>query len=50
MKKVIIATAVGAALMVSGQAAFADGKATYDTVCFACHTTGAAGLGMDLIM
>lgn len=42
MKKVMIATAA-AVMMVSAQAAMADGKATYDTVCFACHTTGAAG-------
>lgn len=43
MKKAIIASAIGAALMLSGQAALADGKATYDMVCFACHATGAAG-------
>ena len=43
MKNVIIATAIGAAMLVPGQAAFADGKATFDTVCFACHATGAAG-------
>lgn len=43
MKKAIIASAIGAAFMFSGQAAMADGKATYDMVCFACHATGAAG-------
>ena len=42
MKKSIIAAAA-AALMISGQAAMADGKATYDTACFACHMSGAAG-------
>ncbi len=42
MKKSIIAAAAGAALMVSAQAAMADGKATYDGACFACHATGAA--------
>ena len=43
MKKSIIAAAVGAVFMISGQAAMADGKATYDGACFACHSTGAAG-------
>ena len=43
MKKSIIAAAVGAVFMISGQAAMADGKATYDSACFACHSTGAAG-------
>ena len=42
MKKSIIAAAVGAAFMISGTA-MADGKGTYDTACFACHSTGAAG-------
>ena len=42
MKKSIITAAVAAALMISGQA-MADGKATYDSACFACHATGAAG-------
>lgn len=43
MKKMLVAAAVGAVMMVSGQAAFADGEATYKSVCFACHGTGAAG-------
>ena len=41
MKKSIIAAAVAATFMISGQA-MADGKATYDSACFACHATGAA--------
>lgn len=43
MKKSIIAAAAGAVIMVSAQSALADGKATYESVCFACHMTGAAG-------
>lgn len=43
MKKSIIAAAIGAALMISAPAAMADGKATYDSACFACHATGVAG-------
>jgi len=43
MKKSIITAAAGAVFMVSASAAMADGKATYDSVCFACHATGAAG-------
>lgn len=43
MKKTIIASAIGAVFMLSGQAVLADGKATYDGACFACHATGAAG-------
>lgn len=43
MKKTLVATAIGAAMFVSGQAMAADGKQVYDTACFACHATGAAG-------
>lgn len=44
MKKMIFATAV-AALMISGQAAAADvdGGKVWNSACFACHKTGAAG-------
>ena len=44
MKKAVIVSAVGAFLMLSGQAVLADvGKATYDKACFACHAMGIAG-------
>ena len=44
MKKLLVASAVGALMMVSASGAMAaDGKATYSKVCFACHGTGAAG-------
>ena len=43
MKKSIIAAAAGVVFMVSAPAMAADGKATYDQACFACHATGAAG-------
>lgn len=42
MKKSIIAAAVAASFMFAGQA-MADGKAVYESACFACHATGAAG-------
>lgn len=46
MKKFAIAAtaATAAAMMMSAQGAFAaDGATIYNTVCFACHSTGAAG-------
>lgn len=43
MKKLLVVAAMGAAMMISGHAVAADGKKTYDTACFACHGTGAAG-------
>ncbi len=44
MKKFVFAAAAGAALMISAQGAMAaDGATIYNTVCFACHSTGAAG-------
>lgn len=44
MKKAVYASAIGAVLMLSGQAVMADvGKATYDKACFACHAMGIAG-------
>lgn len=42
MKKILLATAIATAMMISGQAA-ADGKGTYDKVCFMCHGAGIAG-------
>ena len=42
MKKVIIAAAASAVVLLSGQA-MADGKATFDKACQACHKTGVAG-------
>lgn len=45
MKKTVMFAAIAAlGLTVSVQAADLDaGKKVYDTACFACHTTGAAG-------
>ena len=43
MKKSLIAAAAGVVFMASAPAVMADGKATYDMACFACHATGAAG-------
>jgi cytochrome c5 len=44
MKKAIVATAIGALVMISGQSMAADkGEATYKSICFACHQNGVAG-------
>lgn len=43
MKKALIATAMGALVMVSGSAIAADGAAVYNKACVACHASGAAG-------
>jgi len=42
MNKVLAATAA-VALMASVGPVLADGEATYKSICFACHGTGAAG-------
>lgn len=42
MKKMIFAVFALSMLGFASQA-FADGKATFQQVCFACHATGAAG-------
>jgi cytochrome c5 len=41
--EVTVAAAVANAIIPSANAAGADGKATYDTACFACHKDGVAG-------
>lgn len=43
MKNLIIAAAATIALVASVTTAQADGQKTYQTACFACHDTGAAG-------
>ncbi len=42
MKKILVATAVGALMVASGHAA-ASGEAVYKQACFACHASGVAG-------
>jgi len=42
MKKMIIAVSA-VAMFGLASSAFADGKATFQQTCFACHGTGAAG-------
>lgn len=42
MKKIIVAAAMGV-FMVSGQAVAEDGAKVWNSACFACHKTGAAG-------
>jgi cytochrome c5 len=41
--EVTVAAAVANAIIPSANAAGADGKATYDTACMACHGAGVAG-------
>lgn len=43
MNKVVLAAAIGAMVMVSGQAMAATGEQVFNTACFACHKTGVAG-------
>lgn len=44
MKKTIVAVMMGTAMtLAAGSSMAADGKATYDKACFACHASGAAG-------
>jgi len=43
MKNLMITTAATVALLASVATAQADGQKTYQTACFACHGTGAAG-------
>jgi len=42
MKKTLVAVST-VALMTMGSVAYAGGQKTYQTACFACHGTGAAG-------
>lgn len=41
--EVTVAAAVANAIIPAANAAAADGKATYDTACMACHAAGVAG-------
>ena len=43
MKNLMITAAATVALMASVTTAQADGQKTFQTACFACHGTGAAG-------
>ena len=45
MKKLLVASALGAMMMFSASGAMAatPGDVTFHKVCFACHATGAAG-------
>lgn len=42
MKKLLVASAMGALMTVSASAFAADGKAVYSKACIACHASGAA--------
>ncbi len=43
MRKSVIGIASAFALMLTGPVVLADGKATYDSSCSACHAQGVAG-------
>ncbi len=43
MKKFVIAAATTALMLAAQSTMAADGATIYNTVCFACHSTGAAG-------
>ncbi|MGE0079789.1 MAG: cytochrome c5 family protein [Thiohalomonadaceae bacterium] len=43
MKKAVFTAAIGAMVMVSGQALAATGEEVFNKACFACHKTGVAG-------